>query len=61
MSVLTSTWDGAVEFDAAQKFMTVRAKTKTLLPDKRTLAMAREIIVANNVTRVVFGAAAPLG
>jgi phosphatidylinositol alpha-1,6-mannosyltransferase len=39
----------------------VRANTKTLLPDKRTLAMAREIIVANNVTRVVFGAAAPLG
>jgi phosphatidylinositol alpha-1,6-mannosyltransferase len=61
VSVLTSSWDGAAEFDAAQKFMTVRAKTKTLLPDKRTLAMAREIIVANNVTRVLFGAAAPLG
>ena len=61
VSVLTSNWDGAVEFDAAQKFMTVRANTKTLLPDKRTLAMAREIIVANNVTRVLFGAAAPLG
>lgn len=61
VSVLTSSWDGATEFDAAQKFMTVRAKTKTLLPDKRTLAMAREIIVANNVTRVLFGAAAPLG
>ena len=61
VSVLTSNWDGAVEFDAAQKFTTVRAKTKTLLPDKRTLAMAREIVVANDVTRVVFGAAAPLG
>lgn len=61
VSVLTSSWDGATEFDAAQKFMTVRAKTKTLLPDKRTLAMACEIIVANNVTRVLFGAAAPLG
>ena len=61
VSVLTSSWAGAAEFDAAQKFMTVRAKTKTLLPDKRTLAMAREIIVANNVTRVLFGAAAPLG
>lgn len=61
VSVLTSNWDGAVEFDAAQKFITVRAKTKILLPDKGTLAMAREIIVANNVTRVVFGAAAPLG
>jgi len=61
VSVLTSSWDGATEFDAAQKFITVRAKTKTLLPDKRTLAMAREIIIANNVTRVLFGAAAPLG
>lgn len=61
VSVLTSSWDGAAEFDAAQEFMTVRAKTKTLLPDKRTLAMAHEIIVANNVTRVLFGAAAPLG
>ncbi|MFM1778565.1 MAG: hypothetical protein RL741_1183 [Actinomycetota bacterium] len=61
VSVLTSSWDGATEFDAAQKFMTVRAKTKTLLPNKRTLAMAREIIIANNVTRVLFGAAAPLG
>jgi phosphatidylinositol alpha-1,6-mannosyltransferase len=61
VSVLTSSWYGAAEFDAAQKFMTVRAKTKTLLPDKRTLNMAREIIVANNVTRVLFGAAAPLG
>jgi phosphatidylinositol alpha-1,6-mannosyltransferase len=61
VSVLTSSWDGAAEFDAVQKFMTVRAKTKTLLPDKRTLAMAREIIIANNVTRVIFGAAAPLG
>lgn len=61
VSVLTSSWDGATEFDAAQKFMTVRANTKTLLPDKRTLAMAREIIIANNVTRVLFGAAAPLG
>lgn len=61
VSVLTSSWDGATEFDSVQKFMTVRAKTKTLLPDKRTLAMAREIIIANNVTRVLFGAAAPLG
>ncbi|MEY4901138.1 MAG: hypothetical protein RI895_1560 [Actinomycetota bacterium] len=61
VSVLTSSWDGATEFDAAQKFMTVRAKTKTLLPNKRTLAMAREIIIANDVTRVLFGAAAPLG
>lgn len=61
VTVLTSNWEGAPKFDAAQDFTTVRAKTKTLLPDKRTLAMAREIIVSNNVTRVLFGASAPLG
>ncbi len=61
VTVLTSDWEGAADFDAAQKFTTVRTKAKTLLPDKRTFAMAREIIITNNVTRVLFGAAAPLG
>jgi phosphatidylinositol alpha-1,6-mannosyltransferase len=59
--VLTSDWEGAAEFDAAQDFKVIRANTKTLLPSKSTLAMAREIVVSENITRVVFGAAAPLG
>jgi phosphatidylinositol alpha-1,6-mannosyltransferase len=61
VTVLTSDWDGAAEFDAAQDFKIIRAQTQTLLPSKSTLAMAREIVVAENITRVLFGAAAPLG
>lgn len=61
VTVLTSNWEGAAEFDAAQDFKIVRANTKTLVPSKSTLSMAREIVVAENITRVLFGAAAPLG
>ena len=61
VTVLTSNWDGAAEFDAAQKFNIVRANAKTLLPTKSTLNIAREIIATDNFTRVLFGAAAPLG
>ena len=61
VTVLTSDWEGAAEFDAAQDFKIIRANTKTLLPSKSTLSMAREIVVAENITRVLFGAAAPLG
>ena len=61
VTVLTSDWEGAKEFDAAQDFKVIRADTQTLLPSKSTLAMAREIVVSENITRVLFGAAAPLG
>ena len=61
VTVLTSNWEGAAEFDAARDFKIVRANTQTLVPSKSTLSMAREIVVAENITRVLFGAAAPLG
>lgn len=61
VTVLTSNWEGAAEFDAAQEFKIIRANTQTLVPSKSTLAMAREIVVSENITRVLFGAAAPLG
>lgn len=61
VTVLTSKWEGAAEFDAAQNFKVIRADTQTLLPTKSTLDMAREIVVSENITRVLFGAAAPLG
>ena len=61
VTVLTSDWEGAKDFDAAQDFKVIRANTETLLPSKSTLAMAREIVVSENITRVLFGAAAPLG
>ena len=60
VTVLTSSWDGAAEFDADQEFKVIRADTQTLLPSKSTLGLAREIVVSENVTRVLFGAAAPL-
>jgi len=61
VTVLTSNWEGAAEFDAAQEFKIIRADTQTLIPSKSTLAMAREIVVSEDITRVLFGAAAPLG
>jgi phosphatidylinositol alpha-1,6-mannosyltransferase len=61
VTVLTSNWEGAAEFDTAQDFKIVRANTQTLVPSKSTLSMAREIVVSENITRVLFGAAAPLG
>lgn len=61
VTVLTSNWDGAAEFDAMQDFKIVRADTRTLLPSRSTFGMAREIVVSENITRVLFGAAAPLG
>ena len=61
VTVLTSNWEGAAELDAAQDFKIVRANTQTLVPSNSTLSMAREIVVAENITRVLFGAAAPLG
>ena len=61
LTVLTSNWEGAVEFDAAQAFKVVRAGTRTLVPSKKTLRMAQEIVASENITRVLFGAAAPLG
>lgn len=61
VTVLTSDWEGAKEFDAAQDFKVIRADTQTLLPSKSTLAIARETVVSENITRVLFGAAAPLG
>lgn len=54
VTVLTSNWEGAAEFDAAQDFKIVRANTQTLVPSKSTLSMARQIVVAENVTQVLF-------
>ncbi|MEI6108766.1 MAG: glycosyltransferase family 4 protein [Actinomycetes bacterium] len=61
VTVLTSTWDECEKFDAAQSFEIVRASTQTLLPTRKTLHLARQLVLSGNVTRVLFGAAAPLG
>lgn len=61
VTVLTSNWDGAKEFDKTQPYDIVRRRTKVLLPTKRTLRKAKKIIKKKQVTNVVFGASAPLG
>lgn len=61
VTVLTSSWEGCAQFDAAQDFEIVRADTETLLPTRKTLRLARSLVLSGNVTRVLFGAAAPLG
>lgn len=61
VTVLTSNWEGAAEFDIVQDFKIVRANTRTLLPTRSTLGLAREIVESEKITRVLFGAAAPLG
>lgn len=61
VTVLSSTWEGAQQFDEEHEFEVVRAKTQVLLPTRQTLALARKIIVAKKVKTVIFGASAPLG
>jgi len=59
--VLASHFEGDTEFDSTLCYPVVRAKTSVLKPSKYTLELAREIIASHNVSKVVFGAAAPLG
>ena len=61
VTVLASDYDGAHEFDSTLNFRVVRADTRTLLPTKTTRNLARQIVVETGSTRVVYGAAAPLG
>ena len=61
ITVLTSDWIDAKSFDAQQPYEVIRSKYKVLLPTSETFKLARKIIIGKNVTRVVFGAAAPLG
>ncbi len=63
--VYTSAQKGAEEFD--QEWLSnfgvevVRDRAKILLPTPRVTAKAKKLIKERNLTRVAFGAAAPLG
>lgn len=61
VTVLASKYDGDVQFDSTLPFRVVRANTSVLLPTLATRNLARQIIVETAATRVVYGAAAPLG
>ena len=63
--VYTSAQDGAADFDNEWllKFgvEVIRDRSKILLPTPRVIKIARRLIKERNLTRVAFGAAAPLG
>lgn len=61
VTVLTSTWTGAAQFDAEHEFEVIRANTEMLLPTKKTYELAKQIIQTKNIDQVIFGASAPLG
>ena len=61
VTVLTSNFDGAQEFDSENPWDVVRMDTEILLPKKATLLEAIRVIEQKKITRVIFGAAAPLG
>lgn len=59
--VYASTWQGAAAFDQVQPFPVIREATGMLLPTPAVARRASEIVRAEGVSAVWFGAAAPLG
>ncbi len=63
--VYTSAQDGAADFDKEWHLNfgveVIRDRSKILLPTPRVINNARKLIKERNLTRVAFGAAAPLG
>jgi len=60
VTVLTSSWEGAQEFDAQQPFEIIRVKSSVLLPTRSVRERARNIVVSKNIDSIIYGAAAPL-
>lgn len=59
--VYAPAWKRAGQFDAEQPFPVIRHRTSLMLPDPLVLSKARQIASEYECTRVLFGAAAPLG
>ncbi len=59
--VYAPSWKGDSAFDAEQPFEVIRHSGSLMLPTPDVLKRAREIARATGCTRVLFGAAAPLG
>jgi len=60
VTVVSSKFDGDIEFDAQQAYRVVRSEHSVLLPTSSTFKLVRQVIAETGATRVVFGAAAPL-
>lgn len=61
VTVYAPNWKGAEEYDAQQPFEVVRHRTSLMLPEPTVINRAKDLLKATGSTRVVFGAAAPLG
>jgi phosphatidyl-myo-inositol dimannoside synthase len=59
--VYAPAWKRAAQFDAEQPFPVIRHRTSLMLPEPTLLNRARQIAADYSCTRVLFGAAAPLG
>lgn len=59
--VYAPSWKRAEQFDAEQPFEVVRHPGSLMLPTPEVAKRATEIAAAHQCTRVLFGAAAPLG
>lgn len=59
--VYAPAWRGAAAFDARQPFPVVRHPTSLMLPAPSVLRRCGDIARAEGCSRVMFGAAAPLG
>lgn len=59
--VYAPNWKGAEQYDAEQPFEVVRHSTSLMLPEPTVIRRAKELLRSTGATRVVFGAAAPLG
>ena len=61
VTVLTSQYEDATNFDAQNAWRVVRTRGKTLFLSRKNRSLVKELIAQTGATRVVFGAAAPLG
>lgn len=61
VTVYAPNWKGAQAYDAEQAFEVVRHRTSLMLPEPGVIRRAKELLRATGSSRVVFGAAAPLG
>ncbi len=61
ITVYAPKWRGAEEFDEQQQFEVVRHPRSLMLPEPFVISRATELLREREATRVLFGAAAPLG
>lgn len=61
ITVYAPAWSGAEKFDAEQPFEVVRHPTSLMLPEPFVIRRATSLLRSRGATRVLFGAAAPLG